>query len=62
VSERAALKLSAGGWRAFLSCLDKAKHRRPKLQAAAKRYRRRRGNDAEASMKRKIEVGVGSLK
>ncbi|MGQ0653959.1 MAG: type II toxin-antitoxin system TacA family antitoxin [Betaproteobacteria bacterium] len=42
VAERETLTLSARDWRAFLSGLDKAERRRPKLEAAAKRYLTRR--------------------
>jgi len=42
VAERETLILTERDWRAFLSALDKAERRRPKLEAAAKRYLGRR--------------------
>lgn len=38
VAERETLTLTARDWRAFLAGLDKPERRRPKLEAAAKRY------------------------
>lgn len=42
VAERETLTLSPRDWRAFLTGLDKAERRRPRLEAAAKRYLARR--------------------
>jgi uncharacterized protein (DUF1778 family) len=42
VSERETLTLTERDWRAFLSALDKAERKRPKLERAARRYAARR--------------------
>lgn len=42
VAERETLTLTARDWRAFLTGLDKAERRRPRLEKAAKRYGGRR--------------------
>ena len=42
VAKREMLTLSARDWRAFLSGLEKPERRRPRLEAAAKRYLGRR--------------------
>lgn len=42
VAKRETLTLTARDWRAFLAGLEKAERRRPKLEAAAKRYLSRR--------------------
>ena len=47
LAERETLTLSSRDWRAFLAGLDKAGRRRPKLEAAAKRYLARRAGRGE---------------
>ena len=42
VAKRETLTLTTRDWRAFLSSLEKTERRRPKLEAAAKRYLSRR--------------------
>ena len=42
VAKQETLTLTRRDWRAFLSGLDRADRRRPRLEAAAKRYLRRR--------------------
>jgi uncharacterized protein (DUF1778 family) len=42
VAGREVMTLTARDWRAFLSGLDRAGRRRPKLEAAARRYAARR--------------------
>lgn len=42
VAERETLTLTPRDWSKFLGALDKAERPRPKLEAAARRYRRRR--------------------
>ena len=42
VAERETLNLTPRDWSKFLGALDKAERPRPKLEAAARRYRRRR--------------------
>lgn len=46
VAEREALTLSPRDWGAFLAALDDSDRPRPRLVAAARRYRRRRNSDA----------------
>ena len=47
VSERETLKLTARDWHVFLSGLEKPQRRRPRLEAAAKRYLGRRTSRGE---------------
>ena len=42
VAERETLTLTPRDWNKFLGALDKAEPARPKLEAAARRYRKRR--------------------
>ncbi len=42
VAERESITLTPRDWRKFLLALDQAERPRPKLQAAARRYRKRR--------------------
>lgn len=42
VAEHEALTLSPRDWKAFLAALDEAERPRPRLEAAARRYQRRR--------------------
>ena len=42
VSERETLSLAPRGWKAFFAGLDEADRPRPKLEAAARRYKKRR--------------------
>jgi uncharacterized protein (DUF1778 family) len=43
VADQETLTLSARDWAAFLAALDQAERPRPRLEAAARRYRQRRG-------------------
>jgi len=47
VSARETLKLTARDWQVFLSGLEKPQRRRPRLEAAAKRYLGRRTSRGE---------------
>lgn len=42
IADRETLILTPRAWSTFLAALDRAERPRPKLQAAARRYRRRR--------------------
>ena len=48
LAERETLTLSPRDWAAFLAALDRPKRRRPKLEAAARRYRARRARRSGA--------------